>query len=175
MATFISHSPEETEAAGEAWGLAARPGWVIGLRGDLGAGKTCLVRGLARGLQITARVRSPTFSLVNEYRGGRLPLDHLDLYRLESRREILSAGLDNYFLSPEGVVVVEWIDRWLDLAPPEIPSPGWPARSPQVCPISVFSLQHLAFPQGFPARYRHVCLEPLDETRRGITYEDFGD
>ena len=111
MATFISHSPEETAALGEQWGRAARPGWVIGLSGDLGAGKTQLVKGLARGLGIAARVQSPTFALVNEYREGRLPLFHLDLYRLETQAQILGAGLDDYW-QPDGVAVIEWCERW---------------------------------------------------------------
>src|SRR5688572_25369063 len=76
MAMFISHSPAETEALGESWGRAAEPGLVIGLSGELGAGKTQLVKGLARGLGITARVHSPTFTLVHEYVGGRLSLFH---------------------------------------------------------------------------------------------------
>ena len=114
MATFISHSPAETESFGEAWGHAAQRGWVIALSGELGAGKTQLVKGLARGLGITARVHSPTFTLVNEYSGGRLRLFHLDLYRLNTREQILSAGLEE-FLSPEGVTVIEWAERIYDL------------------------------------------------------------
>src|SRR6185436_15841619 len=74
MPTLISHSPAETEALGEAWGREARSGLVIGLSGDLGAGKTQLVKGLARGLGVTDRVHSPTFTLVNTYSGGRLTL-----------------------------------------------------------------------------------------------------
>ena len=85
MATFISHSPAETESLGEKLGRAAQRGLVIALSGDLGAGKTQFVKGLARGLGISARVHSPTFTLVNEYGGGRLKLFHLDLYRLETR------------------------------------------------------------------------------------------
>src|SRR5271169_5615416 len=110
MATFISHSPAETESLGERWGRAAQPGLVIGLSGDLGAGKTQLVKGFARGLGITARVHSPTFTLVNEYGGGRLKLFHLDLYRLETREQILSAGIGE-FLQPDGVAVIEWAER----------------------------------------------------------------
>jgi tRNA threonylcarbamoyladenosine biosynthesis protein TsaE len=110
MATFISHSPAETEALGETFGRASQRGLVIALSGDLGAGKTQLVRGIARGLGITLRVHSPTFTLVNEYGGGRLKLFHLDLYRLETRAQILSAGLED-FLSPDGVAVVEWAER----------------------------------------------------------------
>jgi tRNA threonylcarbamoyladenosine biosynthesis protein TsaE len=110
MATFISHSPAETESLGEAWGRAASRGRVIALSGDLGAGKTQLVKGIARGLGVTARVHSPTFTIVNEYGGGRLRLFHLDLYRLETPEQIHSAGLEEY-LQPEGVAVIEWAER----------------------------------------------------------------
>jgi len=148
MATFISHSPEETAALGEAWGRAAQPGWVIGLTGDLGAGKTQLVKGLARGLGITARVQSPTFVLVHEYNGGRLPLHHLDLYRLDTPDQIARAGLEEYLLKPDGVVVVEWLERWLNISP----------AANRQCPISL----------------RHVCFEQTGERERRITYEDLG-
>ena len=114
MATFISHSPAETESLGEAWGRAAQRGWVFALSGELGAGKTQLVKGVARGLDIAVRVHSPTFTLVNEYDGGRLRLFHLDLYRLETREQILSAGLDEW-LSPDGVAVIEWAEKIYDL------------------------------------------------------------
>jgi tRNA threonylcarbamoyladenosine biosynthesis protein TsaE len=148
MATFISHSPEETSALGEQWGREAKPGWLIGLMGDLGAGKTQLVKGFARGLGLAVRILSPTFALVNEHRGGRLPLAHLDLYRLETREEILGAGLDQYLLAPEGVTVVEWIERWLKGPPPDLPNPSRP--------------------------FRLVRFEQSSETERQITYEDFG-
>ena len=114
MNTFISHGPAETESLGESFGRAAKHGLVIALSGELGAGKTQLVRGLARGLGITARVHSPTFTLVNEYAGGRLRLFHLDLYRLESSAQILAAGLEE-FLQPDGVAVVEWAEKIYDL------------------------------------------------------------
>jgi tRNA threonylcarbamoyladenosine biosynthesis protein TsaE len=110
MATFISHSPAETESLGETFGCAASHGRVIALSGELGAGKTQLVKGIARGLGIAARVHSPTFTLVNEYAGGRLRLFHLDLYRLETPGQILSAGLEE-FLQPDGVAVIEWAER----------------------------------------------------------------
>jgi tRNA threonylcarbamoyladenosine biosynthesis protein TsaE len=148
MVTHISHSPEETIALGARWGREAGAGWVIGLSGELGAGKTQLVRGIARGLGVTARVRSPTFVLVNEYGGGRLPLFHLDLYRLETPAEIVAAGLEEYWARPEGVVVIEWVERW-----------RWPIRNPQ---------------SAIRNRVRQVSLEPLGETERRISYEDFG-
>jgi len=145
MATFISHSPAETEALGETWGRAAVSGLVIGLSGDLGAGKTQLTKGIARGLGIVARVHSPTFTLVNEYRGGRLPLFHVDLYRLDSPEQIASAGLEEYF-NPAGVSVVEWIDK--------VFAPGTKTR--------------------LPARYRRVEIVSTGETTRRISYEDSG-
>jgi tRNA threonylcarbamoyladenosine biosynthesis protein TsaE len=107
---IFSHSPAETEALGEKFGRAAARGLVIALSGDLGAGKTQFVRGLARGLGISSRVHSPTFTLVNEYGGGRLKLFHLDLYRLETPEQIWSAGIEE-FLKPDGVAVVEWAER----------------------------------------------------------------
>src|SRR6267142_309558 len=150
MATFISHSAADTEALGESWGRAAERGLVIGLSGDLGAGKTQLVKGLARGLGIGARVHSPTFTLVNEYSGGRSPLFHLDFYRLETREQIIGAGLEEY-LRPDGVAVIEWVERWFG---------------------KVSGVRGQG--SGVPARYRHAMIDVVDETRRRITYEDFG-
>ena len=114
---IISHSPAETEALGEKLGRAVQHGLVLALSGDLGAGKTQLVKGIAHGLGITARVHSPTFTLVNEYGGGRLKLFHLDLYRLETPAQILSAGIEE-FLSPNGVTVIEWAERISDFQSP---------------------------------------------------------
>jgi tRNA threonylcarbamoyladenosine biosynthesis protein TsaE len=111
MATSISNSPEETAAIGEAAAVTSRKGTVIVLSGTLGAGKTQWVKGFARGLGILEGIHSPTFSLINIYEGGRLTLFHLDLYRLETREEILRAGLTEYF-DPPGVTVVEWGDKW---------------------------------------------------------------
>src|SRR5436853_6837122 len=110
MSSVVTHNPAETEALGESWGRAAQNGLVCALSGDLGAGKTQLVKGIARGLGISARVHSPTFTLVNEYSGGRLKLFHLDLYRLETPHQILSAGIEE-FLRPDGVCVIEWAER----------------------------------------------------------------
>jgi tRNA threonylcarbamoyladenosine biosynthesis protein TsaE len=117
MASFISHSPSETEAFAERLGKVIEFGSVIGLSGDLGAGKTQFVKGLARGLGVTERVHSPTFALLNIYSGGRLPLFHLDLYRLETHEQIIGAGLEEYF-TPRGISVVEWIERWQGAKPP---------------------------------------------------------
>jgi tRNA threonylcarbamoyladenosine biosynthesis protein TsaE len=144
MATFISHSPAETESLGERWGCEARSGLVIVLCGDLGAGKTALVRGIARGLGIAARVHSPTFTLVNEYAGGKLKLFHLDLYRLETPEDIRSAGIEE-FLRPDGVAVIEWAERLGD--------GRWEMGDGQI---------------------RRVKIEVVSETERRIVYEDSG-
>lgn len=111
MATHISRSPEETVAFGRALGEAARPGLIVGLKGDLGAGKTQFARGVAAGVGSTQRVHSPTFALINQYRGGRLPVFHIDLYRLETAEAIDSAGLEEYFETQDGVTLIEWFER----------------------------------------------------------------
>ena len=120
--TWISRSVGDTEALGARIGGVASQGQVIGLGGDLGAGKTALIRGLARGLGFTGRIHSPTFSLINLYEGGRLPLFHLDLYRLDGPAAIHEAGLDDYLIHPEGISAVEWIGRW---TPPHGTAPHW--------------------------------------------------
>jgi tRNA threonylcarbamoyladenosine biosynthesis protein TsaE len=150
MATHISHSPAETQALGEKWGVEARPGLVIGLCGDLGAGKTQLVKGLALGLGITSRVTSPTFALVNVYKDGTLVLNHLDLYRLDSPELIASAGLEDY-LHPEGVSVIEWAERW-----------------PAIAELSKKTATSRVL-------LRQVRIDTLSDQERSISYEDFGD
>jgi tRNA threonylcarbamoyladenosine biosynthesis protein TsaE len=84
---------------------------IIGLKGDLGAGKTQFVRGVAAGVGATDRVHSPTFALINEYLTGGMPIFHIDLYRLETADAILSAGLEEFFLQTEGVTLIEWFER----------------------------------------------------------------
>jgi len=100
----------ETEAVGEALAKTLAPGTVIAFTGDLGAGKTAFTRGLARGLGIAERVTSPTFTIVNEYTGGRLPLFHFDMYRLESADELFDIGWEDY-LRRGGVCAVEWSEK----------------------------------------------------------------
>ena len=112
MPVFVSNSIEETEAFGVRAASAASPGHIFALRGDLGAGKTAFVRGLGRGLGLESRVHSPTYSLINIYSGGRVPLYHLDLYRLDSPDQVLHAGLEEYLSGAEGIAVVEWAERW---------------------------------------------------------------
>jgi tRNA threonylcarbamoyladenosine biosynthesis protein TsaE len=115
VTVVIAPSPEATEAAGEALGRALGPGDVVGLCGELGAGKTCFVRGVARALGVTARPVSPTFTLVNEYRGAR-PVYHVDVYRTRGLEDVLDLGLDEYF-DGDGVTVVEWADAVRSLLP----------------------------------------------------------
>jgi tRNA threonylcarbamoyladenosine biosynthesis protein TsaE len=147
MATHISHSAAETEALGLQWGREAKAGLVIGLSGDLGAGKTQLTKGIAQGLGISERILSPTFALVNEYRSGRLAMFHLDLYRLDTREQIIGAGLEEYLTRPNGVAVVEWIERWGELSAPN-------GRT--------------------GSKFRRVQIKQLSETDREIIYEDYG-
>ncbi|HYV31515.1 MAG TPA: tRNA (adenosine(37)-N6)-threonylcarbamoyltransferase complex ATPase subunit type 1 TsaE [Candidatus Binatia bacterium] len=149
MATFISRSPAETRQLGEQWGREVQSGWVIGLSGDLGAGKTELVKGIARGLGATDCVHSPSFSLIHEYGGGRLPFFHLDLYRLNKPEQIVGAGLEEYFCRPKGVAVIEWAERWFG-----------EGRS--------FEFRVPSF------KFKRVNIEVLSERERRISYEDFG-
>jgi tRNA threonylcarbamoyladenosine biosynthesis protein TsaE len=110
---------EETEAVAERLAAALRPGDVIALSGDLGAGKTTFTRGLARGLGSRAPVSSPTFTLIHEYAGGRLPVYHVDAYRLRSAEDALSAGLADYLNRADGVIVIEWPENVVGLLPAE--------------------------------------------------------
>jgi tRNA threonylcarbamoyladenosine biosynthesis protein TsaE len=114
--SLVSRSPEETWVLGERLGQLAQAGDVILLTGNLGAGKTCLTQGLARGLASPDHALSPTFMLVRELR-GRLPLYHIDLDRLDNLAEITDLGLDEY-LYGHGVAVVEWADKGLTALPP---------------------------------------------------------
>ena len=113
-----SASEQETEALGEALVSRLSPGAVVAFTGDLGAGKTAFVRGMARGLDITQRVTSPTFSIVNEYEGGRLPLFHFDLYRLSSSDELFDIGWED-FLRRGGICAVEWSENVTDALEPD--------------------------------------------------------
>lgn len=107
---FITTSPEQTELLGEKMGQCMCGGEIIAYLGDLGAGKTAFTRGLARGLGITMRVTSPTYTIVNEYLGGRLPLFHFDMYRLESEDDLFDIGWEDY-LTRGGVCAVEWSEN----------------------------------------------------------------
>lgn len=107
---YITNGEEETEALGSRLGERLTPGAVVAYTGDLGAGKTAFTRGMARGLGITDRVTSPTFTIVNEYDGGRLPLFHFDMYRLSSSEELFEIGWEDY-LARGGVCAVEWSEN----------------------------------------------------------------
>ena len=108
--TYITNSPAETEAIGAALGNIIQPGTVIAYRGDLGAGKTAFTRGLAKGLGCSEIVTSPTYTIVNEYLGGRIPLFHFDMYRLRSSDDLFDIGWEDY-LDRGGVCAVEWSEN----------------------------------------------------------------
>ncbi len=107
---YITNSPEETENIGFLLGNVLKPNTVLAYTGDLGAGKTAFTRGLARGLGATDRVTSPTYTIVNEYLSGRLPLFHFDMYRLSSSDELWDIGWEDY-LTRGGVCAVEWSEN----------------------------------------------------------------
>ena len=107
---FVTHSPEQTRALGQRLAAALWPGAVVAFTGDLGAGKTAFVAGMAKGLGIEEWVTSPTFTIVNEYEGGRLPLFHFDMYRLGSAEELFHIGWEDY-LARGGVCAVEWSEH----------------------------------------------------------------
>ena len=117
MASTISASTDETIALGRTVAATLRRGDVLALCGDLGAGKTHFVKGVAAGLGASASVTSPTFTLIHEYLGGRQPLIHFDFYRLEDEDEALKIGLDEY-LDGDGACVIEWADKFPALLPP---------------------------------------------------------
>ena len=106
----ITNSPAETEAVGAALGKILKPGTVIAYRGDLGAGKTAFTRGLSQGLGSSEMVTSPTYTIVNEYLGGRMPLFHFDMYRLASSDDLWDIGWEDY-LDRNGVCAVEWSEN----------------------------------------------------------------
>ena len=113
--TVVSHSADETQAAGERLGERLRAGAVVACIGELGAGKTCFLQGLARGLGVESPVTSPTFVLINEYR-GRVRVHHLDAYRTESLLEVLDLGIEE-LMHGDGVTVIEWADKLLPILP----------------------------------------------------------
>ena len=117
MATFISNSPAETEGIGRQF--AAKDvgvGSILALKGELGSGKTLFTKGLVAGVGSGATVTSPTFTIVHEYPGGRLPVYHFDFFRLENQESVARLGLDDYFFG-NGVSVIEWADRFPEFIP----------------------------------------------------------
>lgn len=114
--SFTTHSAAETRALAARLAAELLPGSVVAMYGQLGAGKTCFVTGLARALGVTQPVTSPTFTVINEY-AARLPLYHMDLYRIGDPDELWALGFDDY-LAPDGITVIEWPERAGDLLPP---------------------------------------------------------
>ena len=107
---FITNSPMETEKVGQALGKVLKPGTILAYEGDLGAGKTAFTRGLAKGLGADDMVTSPTYTIVNEYLSGRMPLFHFDMYRLASADDLFDIGWEDY-LERGGVCAVEWSEN----------------------------------------------------------------
>ena len=116
---FISSSPAQTFAAGERCARESQRGDVFALVGDLGAGKTQFVKGFVAGIGSSAEVTSPTFTLIHEYSGGRLPVYHFDFYRLDSADAVRRVGFDDY-VNGEGICVIEWADRFRELLPGDV-------------------------------------------------------
>ncbi len=115
--TFNSESPDQTQLLGSYLGKLAQKADVLFLTGELGTGKTCLVQGIARGLNVEEYAFSPSFVILRQYR-GRLPLYHVDFYRLDSLDEIVGLGLEDYFYG-DGVCVIEWAEKAQPLLPPD--------------------------------------------------------
>jgi len=142
-----SHSPEQTQLLGSCLGELAQKGHVFLLVGELGTGKTCLVQGIAHGLAIKEYAFSPSFVLLREYH-GRLPLYHIDLYRLDRIEEIADLGLEEYFYG-DGVCVVEWADKGLQIVPRE---------------SLLISLHYIPASET----ERSICLKPQGERHREL-------
>jgi tRNA threonylcarbamoyladenosine biosynthesis protein TsaE len=118
VASTISRQPSETIAFARDLANRLRPGSIIALTGDLGSGKTQFVKGLAAGIGFGGEVTSPTFTLIHEYIGGRLPIYHFDFYRLESEEEALQLGLEEYFQA-NGICAIEWAGKFRPIIPPD--------------------------------------------------------
>ena len=114
---IVSRSEDETRALGKDLAGILKEGSVVALDGDLGAGKTVFTKGLCEGIGVTSRVASPTFTIVNEYQGGSIPVYHFDTYRLEGADDFLDSGLDEYFYQ-DGICVIEWSSVIEELLPP---------------------------------------------------------
>jgi len=116
VASIISHNPEETAEVAREFAANVHPGEVVGLVGELGAGKTRFVKGFAAALGYSGEVTSPTFTLIHEYPGARVPLYHFDFYRLNHAAETKTLNLDDYF-RPDSICIVEWADKFPELLP----------------------------------------------------------
>jgi tRNA threonylcarbamoyladenosine biosynthesis protein TsaE len=150
---LYTEGPGATRRLAERLGKRARPGDVLALVGDLGVGKTCFVQGLSRGLAVTgSRVASPTFNIVIEH-AGRIPLYHIDLYRIADRDELAELGLETYLYGP-GLCAVEWMDRFPELAPPERVEVGLSIEGPRKRRLTV---------RGYGARGEALVRDWLGE------------
>lgn len=118
MRSIITHSEKETEMAGQKFAEKLKPGDVVAFFGGLGMGKTAFIRGIAKGLDVTDHVSSPTFAIVHEYR-GKIPLYHFDMYRIKSWEDLDSTGFYDY-LGAEGICVIEWSENIEDALPDDI-------------------------------------------------------
>src|SRR5439155_7316399 len=116
VAMFISNSPNDTENFGRDFAHKIDPRDIVALTGELGTGKTQFVKGFVAGLGSSAEVTSPTFTLIHEYPGGRLPIYHFDFFRIEDRQSAQRLGLDDYFFG-DGVCIIEWADKFPDIIP----------------------------------------------------------
>jgi tRNA threonylcarbamoyladenosine biosynthesis protein TsaE len=141
VGTFISNSPAETEAIARQIAEDLVAASVLALTGELGSGKTSFTQGLVAGLQSDATVTSPTFTIVHEYHGGRLPVYHFDFFRLENRQSAMRLGLEDYFFG-DGVSVIEWADRFPDLIPEQARWISLEIKSERQRMITLFQHDH---------------------------------
>jgi tRNA threonylcarbamoyladenosine biosynthesis protein TsaE len=141
VATFISNSPAETEAIARQIAEHLVAGSVLALKGELGSGKTLFTQGLVAGLQSAATVTSPTFTIVHEYQGGRLPIYHFDFFRLENQESAMRLGLEDYFFA-DAVSVIEWADRFPDLIPEQARWISLEIKSERQRMITLFQHDH---------------------------------
>ncbi len=148
MAIFISHNVEQTIQLGIDWAKEAKAGTVFAFIGELGCGKTQIVKGLAKGLGINQQITSPTFAIVNEYKTDGLWFVHIDLYRLDGVNDIHNIGLDE-FLNERAIVAIEWAEKWFGILD-----------------------KKSQLPNGL--KYRQAILTAINESERKIEYEDFG-
>ena len=148
MATFISNSTTETEAIARRIADDLVAGSMLALKGELGSGKTLFTQALVAGLESDAAVTSPTFTIVHEYQGGRLPVYHFDFFRLENRESAARLGLDEYFFS-DGVSVIEWADRFPELIPEQARWISFEVKSENQRVIQVPSTIAQRFSAGF--------------------------
>ena len=116
MLTYISHNEAETQSLGEDFSKNLGPGSVVALSGELGSGKTQLIKGICRGLGVKETVNSPTFIIVNEYKSAQFEIYHFDLYRIKSSDEVINIGLYDY-LNSNGILLIEWPELIMDLLP----------------------------------------------------------